>query len=1323
MSKNKKIFLLIIFSFSAVILGGIFFNQNVLAVSAVVTECRNHGCSWSDGYGCLCSNEINCKDNGCQWENNKCICLNAETCNRYSDESGHYYWDSNKKLCINYEKSDCLSRSDYNTYNYWDEYASYNKCQSINNYSYNCSGIPGCSYDQMRGGCSCSKEQICEYQNDCNWDYSSNRCVCSTAGCEAKGCWSDYQGGCNCPKKFNPVATSGLSSWCKTAYCGGCSQEECESDEILPSLQISINKICQWDNGFCVAKSKSSSNPKISKQRNFMGSFVSGGLYETVNSPLTVVYNSNSTKAFGGERYDFEEGTHNWLGGLLTGLSNALFGQDDLNFKSRIKIPNTFVCSRSSSNISAEQNVCQNAGCQWNSYVNLCICQTPETCAKNYCQWDSDNNICNCNNYEERCRNHGCSWVNGKCNCGSNVTCEDNGCQWENNKCICLDEESCNRYSDESGHYYWDSNKKLCINYEKSDCLSRSDYNTYNYWDEYASYNKCQSINNYSYNCSGIPGCSYDQMRGGCSCSKEQICEYQNDCNWDYSSNRCVCSTAGCEAKGCWSDGQGGCNCGSYTFLQPLCGYKNPWFINEVETYTINTNEPSLHNNDGKNCVVCQYIIDNYDKQTGTCTAPGESDSIFPQLKIRPSSLSSTRGILTHFKIRSGWWSEVRLKGETLYWLSKSNINSFRANRTSIQKGEPVVISWDVDGALYGTSVGINDGSKNIAYSSSDTGSIWDKIIKKAQGILAPVVPYDDGGGGGSSGYRSSGTQAYQIYLYPNISSDGKIIKGSSGAYFAGNIGEKGSVTVYPDEDTVFYLGMKGVSGEGTVFLTSDPVKVTVMSSKIDLDVKKTTDSNYTDGPITINEGEGINLKWNGYDLSSCTVSSSPQNSSWTGSVSTTGNKTINGLTETTTFNIQCITNTNTQVSDNVVINVNKQQRGTIEVKVKLDGNEWSGPIEYSLSGPQLLRGSAPKKFDVAINNIGDSYTLNYISGGPASASFKNISPFATQIVSIGGTTTFYINFETLNQICTINVSALYNDSPWEGNVTFALSGPTTLNGNKVPSNYEEIPAGYYSLSYISGGPTSNEGKVVVYDGVVGGGSKICSPTTATQFVMKFVDQIISTPTPSPSTPISLSPDAKINCEAEIVETNYCSGTADGDSNTPTITLFSASTDPDGDIESCHWKIYNSENEIEKESDTCQPITFGDEVGIYRATLEVVDRAENKDEDDYTFEVKKQIELIADFSWEPEIPTVTKQVNFFDRSISEGDSITKWSWNFEGATPATSKDQNPTGVIFKTSGPKSVTLTITNSSGTEKTVTKTINVKSINPEWEEVIPK
>jgi hypothetical protein len=1253
MSKNKKIFLLIIFSFNVVILGGIFFNQNVLAISA-------------------------------------------------------------------------------------------NECQ-----------VKGCQ-PNLEGGC------------DCPIIKTESATSSLSSWCKTKGCQPNLKGGCDCPT--NELATSSLSSWCKTAYCGGCSQQECKSNEILPDLKLPINKICEWNNGFCVTKSKSDSNPKTNKQRNFIDySFLelsSPSLEGTLNFNLNknnTITNSNSTKAFGGGFYNFKEGTNNnFFTDLANGVNNLFSKEDVIDIK--IKMPKQFICSRSSSSISAEQRVCQNAGCQWNSYVNLCICQTPETCAKNNCQWDSDNNICNCNNYKERCQNYGCSWVNGGCYCENSKACKDSGCQWENNKCICVDKKYYNN---------WDSDKKLYINKEKSDCLNKTNNDTYYYWDEYASNDKCQSINNYSSsnNCSSIPGCNnYNQDTNRCSCTdvKKESClvqqQVRNDCVWDDLNNKCVCSFDECQAKGCQSDLKGGCNCSNYTFLQPLCGYKNPWFINNVEYYTISVND------NGKKANVCQYIVDNDDQKTGGCTAPGESDKVFPQLKTRPLFFPSTQSILTRFNTPASFWSETELKGAalyqpqpstsaikapilkgaTLYWLSKSSINSFSANKTSIKKGEPVVISWDVDGALT-TNVSINENNKNISYSSSDTGSIWDKIIKKVQGISVPDEPllYDGGNGGGESGgvTKAYPKTAYQIYLYPNISKNGKIIKDTSGAYFVGNIGEKGSVTVYPDEDTVFYLGMKGVSGEGIVFLTSDPVKVRVMDGKIDLDVRKTLnvketsdiketadvkkisnvkeatdskDSNYTDGPITIDEGEGIDLKWNGYNLSSCKVSSSPQNSSWTGSVSITGNKTIDGLTETTTFNIQCITNNNTLVSDYVVVYVNKKQ-AIIEVRAKLDGNEWSGPIEYYLSGSQSLKGSsAPEKFKVAINHldIGDSYTLNYISGGPESASFKDISPLDTQIIYIGGVITFYINFETLNKTCTIDVSALYNDSPWEGDLMFTLSGPTFLSGSKVPSNYEKIPSGNYSLSYISGGPTSSEGKIVVYDGVVGGGSKICSSDIATQFVMKFVDQTSPTPTPFP-------PIAKINCRAEVVEDNYCSGTADGDSNTPTITLFSASTDPDGDIESCYWKIYNSENEIEKESDTCQPITFGDEVGTYRATLEVVDMAGNKDEDDYTFEVKRQqTELIADFSWEPAIPIVTKQVDFFDRSIVlEGDSITKWSWSFEDATPATSKEQNPTGVIFNTSGPKSVTLTITTSSGMKETVTKTINVRSINPEWEEVIPK
>ena len=82
--------------------------------------------------------------------------------------------------------------------------------------------------------------------------FNQNVLAISANECQAKGCQPNLKGGCDCPIIKTESATSSLSSWCKTAYCGGCSQQECKSNEILPDLKLPINKICEWNNGFCV---------------------------------------------------------------------------------------------------------------------------------------------------------------------------------------------------------------------------------------------------------------------------------------------------------------------------------------------------------------------------------------------------------------------------------------------------------------------------------------------------------------------------------------------------------------------------------------------------------------------------------------------------------------------------------------------------------------------------------------------------------------------------------------------------------------------------------------------------------------------------------------------------------------------------------------------------------------------------------------------------------------------------------------------------------------------------------------------------------------
>lgn len=60
-------------------------------------------------------------------------------------------------------------------------------------------------------------------------------------------------------------------------------------------------------------------------------------------------------------------------------------------------------------------------------------------------------------------------------------------------------------------------------------------------------------------------------------------------------------------------------------------------------------------------------------------------------------------------------------------------------------------------------------------------------------------------------------------------------------------------------------------------------------------------------------------------------------------------------------------------------------------------------------------------------------------------------------------------------------------------------------------------------------------------------------------------------------------------------------------------------------------------------------------------------------------------------------------VNFTDGSFGD---IVSWSWIFEGGTPATSTQQNPTGITYNEEGVFDVTLTITDADGNSETLTR-----------------
>ena len=75
----------------------------------------------------------------------------------------------------------------------------------------------------------------------------------------------------------------------------------------------------------------------------------------------------------------------------------------------------------------------------------------------------------------------------------------------------------------------------------------------------------------------------------------------------------------------------------------------------------------------------------------------------------------------------------------------------------------------------------------------------------------------------------------------------------------------------------------------------------------------------------------------------------------------------------------------------------------------------------------------------------------------------------------------------------------------------------------------------------------------------------------------------------------------------------------------------------------------------------------------------------------------------ADFSASNTTPCAESAVDFFDESTGFPDA---WAWEFEGGTPASSTDEDPTEIVYASSGTYNVTLIATNSAGSD-TITKT----------------
>jgi PKD repeat protein len=114
------------------------------------------------------------------------------------------------------------------------------------------------------------------------------------------------------------------------------------------------------------------------------------------------------------------------------------------------------------------------------------------------------------------------------------------------------------------------------------------------------------------------------------------------------------------------------------------------------------------------------------------------------------------------------------------------------------------------------------------------------------------------------------------------------------------------------------------------------------------------------------------------------------------------------------------------------------------------------------------------------------------------------------------------------------------------------------------------------------------------------------------------------------------------------------------------------------------------------------PVTFTIPVYDPGTMIKVVVTKQNYFRYESMVEVTTEL-LIANFSASPTNLCTGGSTDFSD--LSSG-TPTGWSWTFDGGTPATSTEQNPTGIVYDAAGTYSVTLEVTKD-GETSTETKT----------------
>ena len=182
-----------------------------------------------------------------------------------------------------------------------------------------------------------------------------------------------------------------------------------------------------------------------------------------------------------------------------------------------------------------------------------------------------------------------------------------------------------------------------------------------------------------------------------------------------------------------------------------------------------------------------------------------------------------------------------------------------------------------------------------------------------------------------------------------------------------------------------------------------------------------------------------------------------------------------------------------------------QQQTGNVLVNATLNGSPWSGTVSYMLSGPfQSNDNQVPRTYNnVPVGN----YTLTFMGGGPAGAVLTSITPAPTQLLAIGRTIGFNLNFTAQPVTGTISVSAMVDGQPWmtqpgSGPISYTITGPASDSSDTIPGTFTSKPAGLYTLNYNSGGPIG-----ATLTGISPSPTQNLAPGGNIQYILQFTGQ------------------------------------------------------------------------------------------------------------------------------------------------------------------------------------------------------------------------